>query len=163
MTTPTGYLSAPLATLREMVAATAAFQSWLGVATEAAATPSVHVIATGQNPSRPLALIDFGPWERERVAVTNGRQWQTLIGSELVLYFRDDAGETEPDAAYDFCNRCGAVLAELETIAGIYADETLSITRARMLAAPQRIDSHMRDTSGDYYEAAFALQYSRQP
>jgi hypothetical protein len=164
-----GYLAAPIAALRTMLATSAAFRDWVSADDEPEALASIYVLATPKTPPMPFALIDIGDWSRERVAVMNGRRFQTGQGSRLVLYFRaaplppaEDQPD-EPGAAFEFMQRLDAVIADLEIRAGLHANRTLAITEITLAAAPARIATSQRATAGDYYEAAFTLQWSRQP
>jgi hypothetical protein len=169
MILPTGTLSLPVAALRQMLAESPAFQSWVEADDEDEAFASIYVLSTPKNPPLPFALIDLGDWSRERVAVQNARRFQTSPGSRLVVYFRaaprpaDEGEPDEPDAAFDFMNALAAIIDDLEQRAGIHRDRTLAITEITLAAAPARIPTSKRATAGDYYEAAFTIQWSRQP
>lgn len=157
-------LEAPLLALRSMLVKSASFQEWLET-DEAGAAAFAHIIITPRNPVGKFVIIDFGRFSRERVAVQNQRKFQTASGSSMLLYFRDPvvAGKEEPTAALDFCNTVGKILADIELVAGQYDNVTLAIARSEMAVAPTRIDANSRDTAGDYYEAAFELEFTRVP
>lgn len=164
-TNPTGYLSTPLAAMRDLVASSAAFQAWAGVADKAEALERVHLLVVPEGSPRPLALIDFGDFARERVALTNRIAWQQRSGSNLVVWFQADvaADAVEPDATLAFCNQVGAVWLDMETSAGQYDQKTFAANLIEMVVAPVRIPEEQRNTAGDYFECALSPSFTRQP
>lgn len=163
--TPTGFLSRPLAMMRDMIAASAAFQSWTASADATEAATYVHLLAAPANAERPFALVDFGDFVRERDAVQNGIRFRQRIGgSNLVVWFQDDVAPqaVEPDATMEFCNQVGAVWADLELAAGKRNPETLNISQFELVAAPARVEEQDRQSVGDYFECAISPSFSGQ-
>lgn len=169
MIAPTGLLAEPIAILRDMIAASAAFQSWCGVTGEAdptaAALERVHLLVAPADAQRPFALVDFGEFTRERMAVTNRVRFQTRSSSNLVLWLQADADQTleEPDATVDFSNHVGALWSDIETAAGVHSPATLAVNEMELIVAPARVEIEKRDTAGDYFECALACYFTRTP
>jgi hypothetical protein len=169
---PTGPLAAPLAALRQMIAASAAFQAWVGVTGQpdalARSLERVHLLTNPSDADRPFAIIDFVDLARERDRVINGRTFQLRSGSGLVVWFRADAGAglDEPDASVDYCNRLGAVWEDLERAAGVTTDPTnptaLAINLIELAISPTRVEVEKRRRSGDYFEAALTVSMTRR-
>jgi hypothetical protein len=150
--------------LREMLAGSAAFRQMVQASSPDHALASIHYL-TAPRGLIDFALIDFGDFGRERVAVTNNRKFQTRPGSELLLYIRQAAlpESEEQDAAMHFMNRIGGIWQDLENLAGIYADESYAATVIEFVNPPQRITIENRQRAGDYFETTLSLQMSRQP
>jgi hypothetical protein len=165
MITPIGILSRPLNALRQMVANSASFQAWAGVASAAAALDRVHLFTSPIRAVMPFVLIDFGSFARERSTLTNRRGFQMRPGSDLLLYCRAEpmAGQDDQDAAIDYMNKLGAVWIELEQDAGRYEDETFSATEIEIINPPQRIPVEDRKRAGDFFECTLSLTMSRIP
>jgi hypothetical protein len=161
---PTGILSAPLAALRDMVAASTDFQAWAQAADATEAADHVHLLVAPANAPTPYVLIDFGTLVRERSAIANRTPFQTISTSDLVVWIHADAAtDDEPDATLDFCNHVGALWAHLENIAGIHQDTRLALNRIELINPPTRVEEENRDTAGDYFECALSASYTRLP
>lgn len=162
MATPSGFLSNPLSQLRDMVAASSAFQSWTGAGSTEAALDRVHLLVAPANAERPFALIDFDTWIRERSAIMNGVRFVQSSGSALILRFQADAQDGEdPDATIAFCNAVGAIIEDLEAAAGVHSPESLGLVRIEMVDPPLRVEEEKRPTEGDYFDISFSCNYTR--
>lgn len=150
--------------MRELIAASPAFQAWTGTADATAAAARVHLLVAPPDSPRPLTLIDFGDFARERVAVTNAAKWAQRSSSNLIVWFQADAtaGE-EPDPTIDFCNQVGAVWADMEKMAGVYEKAAFPANLIELASAPVRIEEEKRQTEGDYFECAISPSFTRQP
>jgi len=121
-----GILSVPLDAMRTLIAATSAFQTWVGVETAAAAKAFIHLIALNEAASlsqaerealRPVAVIGFGddfhaaedaepgPYMR------HGGQIEVVFEAVITAAYTDD----EADAVLEFANSVGAVVEEMES------------------------------------------------
>lgn len=163
--TPIGILSSPLVAMRAMIAGSSAFQAWVGVTDTVAAEAHIHLLVAPAEAPRPYALIDFGDFARERVALANGITWQQRPGSNVVIWFQADVspGAEEPEATIAFCNAVGAVWQDLERASGIYGQKTLAANLIELVVAPVRIEAERRATAGDYFECALSPSFTRQP
>ena len=158
MVTANSFLAKPLAQLREMIASTDAFQAWVAASDYPAALEKVHVLATERQPVLPLCLVDLSDgFERERMLITNARPFEQR--GSLVAYFRDAVNpqHNDAEAAFAFCNRLGAVWADLEKLAGNRG--MLLITSISLATPPTRIDLDRRQHAGDLYEAALNISF----
>lgn len=159
---PTGILSRPLVAMRDLVAASASFQAWVGASDANAAAQRVHLLVAPAHAVRPFALIDFGDVARERVSVTNRKPWQDRSGSNLLLWIQAEAGGAEePDATIAFCNAVGALLSDLESASGDQSAPTPSLIVLDLAVPPRRIEEEDRQTQGDYFECCAVATYTR--
>ena len=163
--TPAGTISKPLAALRSAVALSSAFQDWVGTTDDNDSMDRVHVITAPAEAPVPFAVVDMAEFKRQRVSINDAKPFVTMDPSASLLYFRDAvaAGMNDLDAAYTFCNNVGAVLSNLELFAGDRLNGFPAIIQIEMIAAPIRIAFEERPTAGDFYEATFAIYWSRQP
>lgn len=165
MTTPTGFLALPAMALRTMLSQSSNFQTWTSSADEAAALRNVHIF-TAIDEGPVFALINFADLTRERAGVTNNREFvHEMGGCALSLFFQQAIGVdgSEPAAGLAFASMVAAVMVDLELAAGDRVAGTLPIIRHKLLTAPTRIVEEDRRSAGDYYEAAFAVYYTRKP
>lgn len=159
---PTGILSQPLARMRNLIAASPAFQAWVGASNSLEALPHVHLLSTTRKPSLPLCLIDLGDgFERVRTTLVNGRPFES--SGQIVVYFRDlvAPGADPVDAAYAFTNRLGAVWQDFERLAG--KPDRVGITQISLSSPPTRIEADRRQYAGDYFEAAMTCSFQLTP
>jgi hypothetical protein len=164
--TPAGILSRPLNALRQAVALSTAFQTWVDAADDDEALDRVYVLAAPDDfPDCPFAVVDFGEFKRERMTVNPSRPFQQMDPSESLLYFRAevDPADDVNDAAYNFCNNVGAVISDLEAYAGDVLNGFPFIIQIEMIAAPTRIRFEERATAGDFFECTLAIHWSKQP
>ena len=171
-TTPTGLLSKPLDYLRHTVAASTTFQTWTSSADEAAALAHVYpveVVPSGADePARiaaltaalPFAVVDWMPGAR-RVKIGGGSRNYFQTEGDLGLLFRaaisaSDAG----DAAYDFLNKIGAIISEMEVKAGLpgYLDVSAFVVEE----GPHRPEEKEAKVLGEYYEMLLRVAWEDQ-
>lgn len=148
-----------------MIANSGTFRAWCGAANAAAALEFVHVVAGSPSSSGPICLIDV-PEDMVRSRHIQGSRAYDTVDAALLVYFRDDVTQaTEIDAAYDFLNRLGGVIAEVEQQSNPWTG--LSIQRVSFASAPHRVDPE-DDEDGDpsqrysgpaYYECALLFSY----
>ena len=160
--TPSGMLSVPDALLRTMLSNCPAFRTWTGTANPTAALARIHLIVKPAAAARPFALIDFGgEFNAQRNA--GGSQHYFQHSGSLLLLFEDDvdsanaADGKDADAEYEFRNNLGAVLSELEDLAG--RDDNLTISRMTVLVSPARTHVDERATLGDYYQTILEVTW----
>lgn len=154
---PAGMLSLPAHYLRETVAASAAFQAWVGVGSAAAALPSIHLFGADAGAARPLAVIDFKPggFHRERFARAAGSHF--MGGATLELMFIALITEAaDVDAAYEFTNVVGAIVADMELLFG--SSGYLDARELTLVSGPSRPELDEEQTRANEYAALFELQ-----
>lgn len=162
-TEPTGSEGAFLVQLRDAIASTATFQTWVGAANEAAAKDSIWFeSAPLDSDLHPLCLIGYGP------------TWgQTRRGVGPVDHYRDSAvvamsfHELVPDAIRDQDNEHEATIQFMNDVVGI-VDELLTVTGAvgitslTRIGRPTRTAPESREDVGDYmgvfYNVGFGLE-----
>ena len=149
-------LSLPIDYLRNTIASSSSFQTWTGTASEALAKPRVHVSFADNTATLPLTVVYWAPqYQRIRHASDN-RSYFSGAGA-LRLLFRDAVTETdETEAAYDFMNEVGAVLADMEAVSG--SPTYLDITSIILIEGPARPEESERDTLGDFYAVMFNVE-----
>lgn len=109
-------------------------------------------------PTLPVAIVDWMPGRSKRAVATGTRTHFDGEG-ELLLLFRGevDGGHDEEQAAYVFQNKIGAILADIEQLAGRAG--YLDIREIRQVSGPQRPDEDELKTAGDYYQAIYAVRW----
>ena len=153
-----GLLSTPLDRMRSMVAASPAYQAWIGAADATAALDRVFLLQTSRKPLLPLCLIDLGDqFERVRTRILNGRPFESA--GQLIVYFRDlvPDGVDDIEAVYAFTNQVGAVWNDLEQLAGTRG--MVGITGITLAVPPTRIEADRRQYTQDYFEIALACSF----
>ena len=122
--TPDGVLSRPLHYLRETIAASETFRNWVGATTGteeenlAAARLRVAIIrdSSGQ---LPIVTIGHGDQFGKQQIAGGLHNHLRLAGSlSMTIDAAVAAGDTDEIAAYKFENKVGAILDEMEAVAG---------------------------------------------
>jgi len=167
--TPTGLASLPLHYLRHTVAGSASFQAGVGVGNETQALEHVYAVSAGPR-DLPWALVDWGPdFAREKVA-GGSRNFFDQAGV-LALVFRAavESSDTDSEAAYRFMNTVGAVVADMEQLAGLPG--YLNITGIVLAGGPRRpsedevagaVDDDDDLLIGDFYEVVYGVTFEGQ-
>jgi len=163
--TPSGILSEPLGYLRDTIAASTAFQAWVGAADAAEAKESIYPVAA-RVASMPYCVIDWAEnWAR--IADAGGTRNHFAGGGDLVMTFQaaiaDGLGEA--DAAWTFMNNVGAVISDMEKLAG--TDPYLNITEISKENGPVRpTEDEVQSATdaagnliGDFYQATFRVVF----
>lgn len=109
-------------------------------------------------PGLPLAIVDWMPGRSKRAVATGTRTHFDGAG-ELLLLFRGpvDSEHDEEEAAYAFQNKIGAIIAEIEQLAGRAG--YLDIRELRQISGPQRPGEDELQSDGDYYQAIYAVSW----
>jgi len=130
--TPTGMSGQQLAAIRNLIAASATFQAWVGAGSAADAAKAIYLDAfrcEGDDLSeyRPFALIQDAGQSHEAIA-GGTRNHFASAGTFVVVFEEDvpadyvgDEAEKIEDAGYWFRNKVDAVLAEMMEGTGTYA------------------------------------------
>ncbi len=170
MVTPTGILAAPLAKLALTIAATEAFQAWVGAANSVEAEQSIYLISAPKGAEAPYCIIDFtDDFMRERSCLKTG---VPFAGSgNLFAYFGGEveAALNDTDAAFSFLNPMGAILEELELLSGAVLipsaehPQGFSYTSFDEIHLMElgRTDEDRRKKGYDAFGAAFILSVKR--
>ena len=158
-----GILTAPMLSLRSMLAASSSFVDWLGPSV----TPAerIYLIGTAANTDDPrYALIDIGEAVRERNQIFNGVRFEQSE-SEMGLFLKGNVTEsaTEQTAALEFLESVEGIWTDLELAAKAMTENVLPITRISIMAPPVRIESNRRERFGDEYQIVLSIAYGTQP
>ena len=149
--TPAGPISKPLANMQTLLANLAACQTWLDVADVTEALGKLYLVAADDPADDPLptpyAVVmqgERGCWAGRRTA---GGAAARFAGSGVidVLFVADVAASLSyADAELTFTNEVGAILSEIDGVAG--SNEYLNVTGMRVLWGPTREDTRAEDT-----------------
>lgn len=152
--TPTGILSLPLSYLRATLAGSATFQSWTGAAdADAALAFILPVLAKPEDIDPPFIVLDWQSFTRNKQADSHFNTAGTL---QIAIIGPIDQAHEDADAAFEFLNKVGAILAEAEALAPQpdYLNwDSLALTSL------DRPSDQERQSSGDFYQAMFTLTY----
>lgn len=171
-TTPEGPISVPLAAVEDLLAASTAFQGWVGAANATAAKSRIHVIglpspaanrpsytADELNAMRPFAVLNYDvaePMTMESVAqgqfIPNGR---ILISLEANVAGGDARDFKE--AAYKFLNVVGQVVEQVA--AASESGGSPVVQRVRMRMSPRRAEEKERPARGDFLVTIVGLEF----
>lgn len=155
---PTEMISLPLHYLRLMVADSATFRTWVGAADQAEALARLY-LNKETAPIKPFGVTAWDSnWGRE--ATSGGARNYFEQAGDLMLMFEDDvaAGLSEADAYYTFTNTVGAILAEMEALAGTAG--YLNITSITVENGPARPGSDEEQTIGDFYQVLYRIGFA---
>ena len=156
MVEPLNMLSKPLGLLRDMIANSATFQSWVGAIDATTAKPFIHFIRPPNTFTRPLALIDFGKeYNRQRTANDKFEP-----SGDIDLTFEEDITPANTDnwqdAAFTFTNQIGKIIEEIEAVQGVNPFLSIRAIEKREL---MRSFEDEDDTLGDFYLAKFEVNW----
>lgn len=155
---PTGLFSLPIHYLRLTIAGSETFQAWVGAEDAAGALDSVHIVALRSGFTLPFAVID---WTKSftRTKLAGGVRNHFEQAGDLALIFRAavDSEHSDAEAAYTFLNEVGAIVEEIEELAGQAA--YLNINGIYLEDGPYRPGEDEEQTSGDYYEIVFRIGF----
>lgn len=167
-----GFLALPLDGMRDMLAASAAFQAWTGAADAEAAAAFVHLVAPDAGGEYPDSEAPHTAPQRH-VILNLGKTRRTLAGVGVAGLFhqRIDVeayfeGQTDPSdrdkseiPALSFLTSLGAILADLE--AASQTGGNLQILTYD-LSPPDRIDNSLTGDPGDYFclSAVFTVGFN---
>jgi len=172
--TPTGIISLPLHYLRLTVAGSSSFQTWVGAEDAAGALAYVfgEEVEWGSDTAAadklgPFAYVAWAEnWARERYGVGDHNLFAQR--GDLTLAFRapiaaayqnaqDGSDYTGLDAATAFGNTVGAIIAEMEVLAGTAG--YLDIATIAMDGTPERATNDEADSVGHYYQVSFTISW----
>lgn len=158
MVTPTGMLSLPIDYLRNTVASSSTFRTWTSTASEALAKVRVHAVSAASNATAPLAVAGWLPgYTRTKVGGASRNHFEGQ--GQLILLFRAAISEAaNADAEYDFLNKVGAVVSEMELVAGTAT--YLDIESITLSDGPYRPEENESQGIGNYYEALFTIEFA---
>ena len=154
-----GPISLPLAYAVESLAASAAFQSWVGAADAAEAKSFISTVKA-EVLVPPLAVVRWAPtWRRSRSS-SGTRYYYGQLG-EIVILFRSaiEAGMGDDDAAIAFRNLLGNIVKDMEALSGTpwyLAFEDVSFERQ-----PERPRAEEANADvGDFYQAELKFSFA---
>ena len=158
--TPSGEYSLPLYNLQTLLAASAAWQEWVGAANAEGGRRRIHLVAVDAAEAlRPLAWIDQGDdWSRETEA--GGARNHFKGSGTLKLWFEADVPKEYEDshrhAMLWFMNKVGAIISEMEQLAG--SGSYLCVHRFLQDDPPVR--SREGEEDGDFIQVTFSIGWS---
>jgi len=165
--TPAGGLSLPLSYLKETLAGSTVFRTWVGATTgteeENIAAAKLRIYtgeAEADNWVRPYALIDHNTnWNAEKRAEPNAFDYHggLLLAFEADLSGGDDALET---MLYKFTNQCGQIVDQMKLLSGVYP--YLTITDINLEDGPVRCSKEERtavDVKEDYWQIYYGVAW----
>ena len=152
----TGPLALPMCLLRNLLASTSEFQTWVGAASTSEARDSIY-LAGADSVTRPFALVAMGgSFEIGQIA-GGARNWFRETGSLKVMFENAVApGDADGHAAAEqtFLNDLSGIWNAALALAG--SGTHLSIENLRLLEGPYRSDEDEQD---DYYNAWFEVRW----
>lgn len=109
-------------------------------------------------PPLPLCIVDWMPDWGRRSTSGGGRNYFEGSG-QLLLLFRLAVNSThdEQEAAYTAQNALGAVLDDIESLAGVAG--YLDISEIRQVLGPARANEDEAATAGDHYMVAYSVSW----
>lgn len=158
---PSGPFSLPLTNLQTLLANSATFQDWVDAADADEAKARIYLIAVSEGSyTRPYALISTGDsWERKLTA--GGASHCFEPSGSLFLLFEANVSEANKnshrDAELEFANKIGAIISEMETLAG--QSGYLAVYSISLKAGPSRSGEDEKDAQGDYYQIMFEISW----
>lgn len=155
--TPAGMVSLPLHYLRLSIADSAAFRTWVGASTQAEALARIY-INRETTPTRPFAVVAWDRnWSREAIS-GGGRNYFEQRG-DLMLMFEDDIadGLDEADAYFTFTNTVGAIIEDIEELAGQAG--YLNVVSIAVENGPARPTEDEKQETSDYYQALYRIGF----
>lgn len=160
MTAPAGIVSLPLKYLRDTIAASATFQTWVGALNATEALGSIHYVAVAEaDATLPLAVVDWGrtvEWDAQAL----GSRREFLQEGELALLFRAGVTSSADDQLGEegivFMNKVGAVILEMLQLSG--QATYLDIVRVQ-LGDYERPTEDEAKTAGDFVQVLAVVRY----
>jgi hypothetical protein len=161
--TPTGNISLPVNHVRAILSLSATWQAWCGVGNAAASLPFIHVgtYEPGESESWPCAIVYPVEYENERRAVQSRSEFPVIelrFVNEITAAYQADGQEA--NALYEFTNKIGAILAELDAIEST-TQSGVGVCRMRRhgwTTPPQRLEPKHRVTGRDVYEVVYEIE-----
>jgi hypothetical protein len=143
-------LATALDTLRNVMAASPAWQLWTVSANATAALERVHLLTAPIGAAEPFAIIDWNPgYEQTRVSVSPAAPWNEQ--GTLLLYIR--AAATESASAH--LTNLDALLDDLRSAVAA----GLKLASVRLEDGPQRTPAEDRERYGDAWESVWQLEW----
>lgn len=156
--TPTGIISLPLHYLRQSIAASTTFQTWVGADDAEEALDNIYSVATIVF-TRPFAVVDWAK-NFKRTKNAGGTRNHFEQSGELAMLFRGsiDPTHNDSDAAFAFLNTVGAIISEIEELAGVA--DYLDIVSITLDQGPHRPGEDEAKTSGAFYEVVYRVEFA---
>lgn len=155
-TAPTGTESKLLDNLRTLVANSSSFQTWVGAENATVAKASVTIEESAPGSNRPFAIVGFdSPPERE--ASAGGTRNYFELRTTLWLAFEAAISDTDSpeDSLYEFTNTVGAIIGEMELLAGTGGYLNATSIRCEGIG---RSDIGEASASGAFYRGSYVVE-----
>jgi len=157
MVTASGGISLPLKYMKDTIAASSNFQTWVSAASAAAALAYIHVVVAPSGYTLPCAVVE---WEA-------GMHWPKVSGGQqnffdqsgkiTVLFQEAIVQSTEENAAFAFTNTLGAIVDDIQAIAGQATYLNIDDIVLETIARP---DEDERQTVGtDFYQSMMTFSF----
>jgi hypothetical protein len=168
---PSGMMSLPLKTLREMLAACAAFQTWLGLDAEdleegqtLAGEAEKKIFYVAMSPEEyaatepPYAVVCLGG-KLEMVRDSRGQSSGFEQGGGLLIILQGavDPAQQIAEVELTFANSVGAILTDLLAMAG--QPGHLDISAIRQAGPIYRPSEDKQKTQGDFQQVILEVEY----
>jgi len=168
--TPTGLMGDPLLAAQTLLCNAAAFRTYLGVSTVAAARARTY-FWTGPNPSvetLPFAVVDIGRRFNMHAEAGGGQNHYVRSGSVLLGIFGDipeayryvnntHSVTLERDAGVHQLNQLSLVIADMLALSG--SDAYMSVMDLDLESGPDRPEFRKGADFDDYYLTVFRLDW----
>lgn len=161
--TAAGALSLPMENLRTLLANSAHFQSWVGVADAESAKAHIYIAAIDGADvvtSRPFAMITNVPGQAnfDSNAVAGGGRMHFFDTGSLYLWFESAIATADQsshqDAHFVFLNNAGEFVDDMKTLAG--SGSYMAVTDFKVVNGPVRA---AKEEQTEYYQIVFEVSY----
>ena len=153
---PTGILSTPIAAAKTLLGDTAAWQTWVDEAGDAAAAKAFIYVGAKAGPlARPFAIVDIFAFALARIG-GGSRDVFRATGTVGIIIEADVTESDGGDAHYEFLNELGAVLQDMRELSG--SSSYLPNARISLDSLMSR-STKKQGEAADYYEALLRLEY----
>jgi len=161
----TNEYSLPLSNLKDLLAASTTFQTMVGAGSAEDAKAYIHLVALAVGDiDRPFALIATGDdWNSN--CIGTGSSDSFITGGTLQLMFEMDISSSYTDspqnAEFDFMNRIGAIIKEMDNLSGTTSGSTsyIYVSNFNLMDGPARTMEEKGQSQGDYYQVVFNISW----
>ena len=156
---PTDTLSKIIDTLRATIAGSTTFQTWTGnVGDASGAKAEVYIEETDPTASgkRPFAVVGFDEGPEHEAIAGGSRTFFMLTGKVWVEFEAAITEDDSVDAFYEFSNKVGKIIEEIEALSG--TPGYLDITDMRLTGIGRSRDGK-ETAEGAYYQAIYTFGY----
>lgn len=162
---PTGIEGLPLKFLRELLAESATFQSWVGVGDASAALARIHYVGFSDpgSKTRPYAIVDVGVEDGFSLTKNAGGSSNSFgVGGILSMELIEsvDTGQDIADQVVTFINTTGAIIREMSLLAG--SDGFLDFMEVMRVLGPLESGKNDRQDLPESIDSLYAFRFAGQ-